>query len=131
MKKKIARICMLLFGIGVLGFSSCTNILDFEEIASCPTLRSLEVNRVWNSVDGLVRFDNDRQEFFIVARFPNDENLTVLRTCNLPASYLEDRKLIRFFGNEYIPFSEELVMEETGSARIVPFEITWIETVRR
>jgi len=119
---------LILFGL--FGVLSCTNILDFEEIAPCPSFQNLEVNRIWNSIDGLVRFDQERGEYFIVARFPNDENLTVLRTCNLPSGYLEDRKLIRFFGNEYLSIMEEIVEEESGMAFIVPFEITWIETVR-
>lgn len=121
--------CLFWISIFLLSIS-CTNILDFEEATPCPWLQDFEQNRTWNSIDGLVRYEEVREEYFIVARFPGDEQLTVLRACNIPSEYLSDRALIRFFGNEYMPIIEEFIEEDSTVAQIVPFEITYIETVR-
>lgn len=117
--------------IGLLLPFGCSNILEFESISPCGIYDSQSSLRFWNSVDGLVRFDSDRSEFFIVAVFPGEEELTVLRTCNIPTEFLSDRQPIRFFGNEFEAEYEELVEEEESVALIVPFEITYIERVRR
>ncbi|PRY85701.1 hypothetical protein [Mongoliibacter ruber] len=130
MLKYAIRIVFILVSSSILS-TSCTNILDFEEATPCPWLQDFEQVRVWNSVDGLVRFDTVREEYFIVARFPGDDSLSVLRACNIPSEYLSDRALIRFFGNEYLPLFEEFIEEEDKLAQIVPFEITYIETVRK
>ena len=124
--RKVLALCQLA-ALSLL--SSCSNIIEFESIEACVLYEEKVVIRNWSSVDGLVRYDQERMEYFIVARFPGDEELTVLRTCNLPSEFASDRANIRFFGNEYSPLVEELVIEEEQQARLVPFEITYIERV--
>lgn len=130
MSERIVISCFIGLSLFLVS-TSCTNILDYEDATPCYWIRDFEVKRAWNTADGLVRFDESRQEYFIIARFPGDENLTVLRTCNLPSEYLSERAVIRFFGNEYVPIFEEFIEEEDRKAQIVPFEITYIETVRK
>ncbi|MCC5939188.1 MAG: hypothetical protein JJU34_18050 [Lunatimonas sp.] len=119
-----------LFGWLIL-LSSCSNILEFESIGSCGVFDNQAPLRSWNSVDGMVRYDQTRMEFFVVARFPGDSNLSVLRVCNFPAAYMVDEFPIRFFGSEFDSITEDRIEEDGRSATIRPFEITYIERVRK
>ncbi|WP_143960638.1 hypothetical protein [Litoribacter populi] len=120
---------MMVLILGLSFLYSCSNILEFESIDPCINDPEKVVVRTWSSVDGLVRYDQERMEYFIVARFPEADNLTVLRTCNIPSEFASDQAEIRFFGNEYSPLVEETVIEDNREAKVVPFEITYIERV--
>lgn len=127
----LKRISILILGLFVLTVTSCNNILDFESVGPCGLYNSDNSVRFWNSVDGLVRYDSQRLEYFIVAVFPGESDLSVLRACNIPQEFLTDRAPIRFFGNEFEPETVELVEDSGNSSQIFPFEITYIERVRR
>jgi hypothetical protein len=121
------RLTLLFAGLSFT--ASCNNIIEFESIAPCGVNERSRSVRDWSSVDGLVRFDATRSEYFIVARHPEDKNLSVLRTCNIPAEFRVDRTPIRFFGNEMETIFPEIVMEDDKIAYILPFEITYLERV--
>ncbi len=125
---------LVLLYICLLGFGhySCSNILEYESITPCGTFENQNLVRSWSNVHGLVRFDSEHQQFFIVARFPGEEDLSVLNTCNIPSEYLSDQAEIKFFGNEYTVTNDSLFIQSESRRKTVlakPFEITFIERV--
>lgn len=118
---KIKSIILLLFTS--LSLFSCHNILSYEQIESCIGTSQLEFVRSHNNLIGLVRHDVENDRYFIQARLTGQDNFTLLDVCNLPISYREADKEIRFFGNEFAQVSQD--------EPIIPFEITFIETFSR
>jgi hypothetical protein len=102
--------------------------LEYESIAECAEFRNLEVERTWNNVDGIIRFEPQRNQYFIVARYPGARDLSVLSSCNLPQEFQKDKLEIKIFGNEFPNHSEpDSVITPSGSARIKVFEVTFVE----
>ncbi len=132
MMRTIRKLLALLSIYALSFFISCSNILEFESITPCGIMEGRNIVRSWSNINGLVRYDEELNQFFIVARYPGESELSVLDVCNIPSEFLSDKSEIKFFGNEYSVGNDSLfVHSETRRKSVLarPFEITFIEHV--
>ncbi|MGY6559289.1 MAG: hypothetical protein ACXIT9_08405 [Nitritalea sp.] len=107
----------------VLLSSGCHNIFSYEEISPCTNRPAGNFVREHTSRIGLVRFIAETGQFVIQARLGDaDSPFVLLDACNLPPRFQQSDVEIRFFGREF---------SGVDANGLIPFEITWIENVRR
>lgn len=116
------RIILLICAFTFSGFFySCHNILSYESIQGCNAVFGADPIRTHSNLQGMVRFDSTNNTYLIQARLTGQSAFSLLVPCNLPESLKIPDSEIRFFGNEFPALPNNRI----------PFEITFIETVRR